>query len=75
MKITRLKQGYVIRCSDSDFGMLRNMVIDGFAYQEGDEQWCDGWEPAEKAAFSRRCREEMSGREMMRVDKDRRGGQ
>lgn len=67
MKITRLKNGYRVKLSDAEYRLLAGMV--GAA----DDQIADAfdiahWEPAQKAAYTRRSR----GGALMRVDEDRR---
>lgn len=73
MKVTRLKSGYRISLSDSDFGMLQWLIIDGLASMEGleDYELQSNWTPAEKSALSRR--QARSDRyNLLTIDEDRR---
>lgn len=75
MKVTRLKQGYTIRLSDAELGMLQWLMIDGLASEEGleDYELRQNWTPAEKAAFTRRVKQ-VGGDEyrILSTDEDRR---
>lgn len=73
MKITRLKNGYRINCSDSDYEMLVHLVNEGeshFLYDdESDNPLRDaGWSPAAQSAATRRSK----GGGLLRVDENRR---
>lgn len=73
MKVTRLKQGYVIRLSDQDFSMLNGLVCDGFSSREGRDEFEDYRDPGEKAAETRRLKK-VGGDEyrLLAIDEDRR---
>ena len=68
MKVTRLKRGYRIHLSDSEYRalcLLVNEGIEGFAPND----W-SGMGPSEKVA----CRRTFSRVDCLDIDDDRRGG-
>lgn len=76
MKITRLRSGYVIRLSDSDFALLAAFAQDGecrtvHEYEDVDSAPLStaGHRPAVQAAYTRRMK---SVDHFMEVDEDRR---
>ena len=49
MKISKMKRGYIIRLSDVEFDLLRNIEMEGYtAYQELHEENCTGLNAPEK---------------------------
>lgn len=69
MKIVRLKNGYRITCSDTEFELISGLVSDGAHTYEGDEgAYAAYLTPRQKAAWTRRER----GGVLMRIDEDRR---
>jgi len=65
VKIVRLKKGYRITCSDTDFGVISQCVDHALA-----GEWSEtlvGETPAEKAAITR-----LVNREGLTIDEDRR---
>ena len=71
MKVTRLCQGYRIRLSDAELGMLKWLVVDGVVAGEGDDFAQSAWAPAEKAALTRRVTRHGSYG-ILATDEDRR---
>jgi len=74
MKVTRLKSGYSIRVSDSEFEVLNSLIVDGFMMYEGDEVGVsDQWSPAQKAALTRMLNKSEQSMQILRViEEDRR---
>lgn len=73
MKITRLRSGYIIRLSDSDFDLIWALVSDGesrsiFESEDDAPLSAAGYTPAVQSAYTRRTK----GGDLMRVDEDRR---
>jgi hypothetical protein len=71
MKITKLKSGYVIRLSDTEFGLLEALVSEGEGgiCTDGTMQQ-QGIPPAQERAYDRRI--EQANR-FLAVDENRRG--
>jgi hypothetical protein len=69
VKVTKLKRGYVIRLSDSEFGALEYLVQLGQTDLEGEDLSWHPLTPAVKRAINGRFME----RAAMAVDDDRRG--
>lgn len=73
MKVTRLRSGYSIRLSDSDFELLTAFAADGESRTifESDSERAlreHGHSPAVQSAYTRR----VKGGDYLRVDEDRR---
>lgn len=67
MKIIRLKKGYRIELSDTDFDLISGLISDGIHTYEGDEGAYAAYLSAtQKAAWTRRER----GGAIMRIDED-----
>jgi len=70
MKITRMKRGYIIRLSDAEFQLLRNIEMEGHtAYEEMHNENCTGLDAPEKRILTEVI--EMK-RDWMAVTDDRR---
>ena len=70
MKITRMKRGYIIRLSDAEFQLLRNIEMEGHtAYEEMHDENCTGLDAPEKRILTEVI--EMK-RDWMNVTDDRR---
>lgn len=69
MKIVRLKKGYRITLSDSEFDLISGLVDDGIMTYRGDDSAYEAYiSAAQKSAWTRR----EKGGPLMRVDEDRR---
>ena len=70
MKVTKKKNGYTIRLSDSEMELLRIMV--SMAERDQKEVWgrCD---TAVRRSYSRRCGPKGYGWDLLRTDEDWRG--
>lgn len=70
MKISKMKRGYIIRLSDAEFELLRNIEMEGYtAYQELHDENCTGLNAPEKRILTEVM--EMK-RDWMLVTDDRR---
>lgn len=68
MKVVKLKRGYSIRLSDSEFGVLSTFVSEAEA-GEVEDALIQYLEPAEKAAWHKRT---IDGEPFLRTDEVRR---
>ena len=70
MKVTRMKRGYIIRLSDAEFELLRNIEMEGrTSYEEMHDENCTGLDAPEKRILTEVM--EMK-RDWMAVTDDRR---
>lgn len=73
MKITRLKRGYRINVSDSEYEVLNSLIVDGFMTYEGDDGNSPtiGMTPAQKAALTRMLKKSDGSMQILRcIDHD-----
>ncbi len=70
MKVVRLKRGYQITLSDTEFDLISGLVSDDAHTYEGDKDAYNSYlSPQAKSAWTRR---ERSGGSLMKIDEDRR---